>query len=289
LKKNVILVVNPISGGVDKSEIIDEVIHFSESKGLNAVLYTTSGENDVAKINVLYETHKPERIIVVGGDGTIKLVTEAIQERDVILGIIPAGSANGFALDLDLMLTLEENLSIAFQNNFIELDVIKINGKISLHLSDLGLNAELVKNFEKSTIRGKIGYALHAFTTLMDSDDPFVANILTNNQDITCEATMIVIANSKKYGSGVVINPNGVMNDGKFELIVLKNLDLVVFWQIITGDISIDSEDIEVISCEKAIIKTNFPVSFQMDGEYCGTETKFDIEILHKQIKVAIS
>jgi hypothetical protein len=35
---------------------------------------------------------------------------------------------------------------------------------------------------------------------------------------------MIVIANLKKYGTGVIINPSGIMNDGKFELVVLKIL-----------------------------------------------------------------
>jgi diacylglycerol kinase family enzyme len=53
---------------------------------------------------------------------------------------------------------------------------------------------------------------------------------------------MIVIANSKKYGTGVVINPNGVMNDGKFEIIILKNLDLVVFGKIITGNMPLNQK-----------------------------------------------
>jgi diacylglycerol kinase family enzyme len=50
----------------------------------------------------------------------------------------------------------------------------------------------------------------------------------------------------------------------------------------------VDSEDVEIISTNKAIVTTNVPVSFQIDGEYCGTETKLNIEILPKQMKVAI-
>lgn len=288
MKKNVILVVNPISGATDKSEIIEAVLHFAENAGLNVVPFFTSGENDIAKIQSIYELHKPERIIVAGGDGTIKMVSEALQYQDIILGIIPAGSANGLALDLGLVLTLEENVDIAFQNHFIELDAITINGRMSIHLSDLGLNAELIKNFESSAIRGKIGYALQTVSTLVENESPFIVKISADNRELISEATMIVIANCKMYGTGVVINPNGDMNDGKFELIVLKNLDLVVFWQFLTGNIPVDSEDIEIISCEKAFIETDFPVNFQMDGEYCGRGTKFDVKILRKQIKVAI-
>ena len=133
------------------------------------------------------------------------------------------------------------------------------------------------------------GYAIQAYTTLKDLQDPFEATITANNQTIKCVARMIVIANSQKYGTGVIINPDGVMNDGKFELIILKNLDLIVFGKIITGNMPIESDDIEIISTDRASIKTNTPVNFQIDGEYCGAESNLEISILHKQLKVAVA
>ncbi len=288
MKKNIIIVVNPVSGAVKKKEIVDSTLLFAKNENLESILYETSGKKDVENIKNLYNIHKPERIIIIGGDGTIRMVAEAIAKEDVILGIIPAGSANGFALDLDLQLTLEKNLEVAFLHQFLEVDIITINGKISIHLSDLGLNAELIKNYEQGEIHGKWGYALNTINTLFDSGDPFTAKIKANNETFGYVARMIVIANAKKYGTGVVINPNGVMNDGKFELVILKNFDLIIFGQIISGNMPSDPDDVEIISTDKATIELNAPVSFQIDGEYCGTETKLDIKILHKQLKVAV-
>jgi len=288
LKKNIIIVVNPVSGAVEKKEIVDSTLLFAKNENLESILYETSGTKDVENIKNLYNIHKPERIIIIGGDGTIRMVAEAIAKEDVILGIIPAGSANGFALDLDLQLTLEKNLEVAFLHQFIEVDIITINDKISIHLSDLGLNAELIKNYEQGEIHGKWGYALNTITTLFDSGEPFTAKIKANNETFGYVARMIVIANAKKYGTGVVINPNGVMNDGKFELVILKNFDLIIFGQIISGNMPSDPDDVEIISTDKATIELDAPVSFQIDGEYCGTETKLDIKILHKQLKVAV-
>jgi diacylglycerol kinase family enzyme len=282
------MVVNPVSGGIDKLVFIDAARLFAVKENLNFILYTTTGNDDLSKIKELYSIYKPERIIIAGGDGTIKMVAEAMEKQNVILGILPAGSANGLAVELNLIKTLEENLNIAFHNEGTEMDMVVINGKKSMHLSDLGLNAELVKNYEMSDVRGMWGYALQAITTLIDLEEPFIATIQANNQTMVCMARMIVIANSKKYGTGVVINPDGVVNDGKFELVILKNLDLVVFVKIITGNIPINTEDVEIISTDKATITTNFPVSFQIDGEYCGEQTKLDIEILPKQMKIAI-
>ena len=280
--------VNPVSGALDKSEFIDATIDFARTKDLKLHLYTTSGENDIENLRLLYTHHKPERIIVAGGDGTIKMVTEAMENEDVILGILPAGSANGLAADLNLSSVFEENLEIAFGDHFMDMDIVSINNEKSIHLSDLGLNAELIKNYENGSIRGKLGYALQALTTLIDLEEYFTATIHTKNKKIVCEARMIVIANSKKYGSGIVINPNGSMNDGKFELIILKNLDLIVLLKIITGNMPIYSEDVEIISTDQATITTSVPVNFQMDGEYYGYKSQLDISILSKKMRVAV-
>jgi diacylglycerol kinase (ATP) len=288
LKKNVIMIANPVSGGIDKSEVIRDVARFAVKDNLNFILYETSADNDTAKIKALYKEFAPERIIVAGGDGTIKLVAEALESEDFILGILPAGSSNGLATDLGLPRTIEDNLPIAFHNNFLEMDMIVVNGRKSLHLSDLGLNATLIKNYHEGSMHGRWHYALQAFKTLIDTDVEFSATITSNNEVVEYQARMIVIANSKKYGTGVVINPNGIMNDGKFEIIILKNLDLIVFGKIITGNMPLESEDISIISTDQATIRTNFPVSFQMDGEYCGAETEFNISIAPKKLKVAV-
>ncbi|WP_281336469.1 diacylglycerol/lipid kinase family protein [Flavobacterium eburneipallidum] len=288
MKKNIIFVVNPISGDLDKTDLLDAVQEFATVNNFNLVVYETTGEKDCAAIQSLYGKFNPERIVVAGGDGTIKMVAEAMETHDIIIGILPAGSANGLSVDLNLPSTLEENLKIAFQNHYIEMDMIAINGKKSIHLSDIGLNADLVKNYEESDLRGFWGYAMQAFTTLKDAEEPFVASITANNETVEHTARMIVIANSQKYGTGVTINPNGSMSDGKFELIILKSLDLLLLGKIITGNMPIDSDDIVIISTEKATIKTDRQVNFQIDGEYCGAQNELEIHILHKQMKVAV-
>ncbi|MCD0470772.1 diacylglycerol kinase family protein [Flavobacterium sp. JAS] len=288
MKKNIIFVVNPISGDLDKSDLIEAVQEFATTNYFDLEVYETTGKNDQKRILTLYNQYLPERIVVAGGDGTIKMVAEAMEQYDVIIGILPAGSANGLSVDLNLPATIEENLKIAFLHHFIEMDMICINGKKSIHLSDIGVNANLVKNYEESDLRGFWGYALQAYSALKESEEPFVATISANNETVEHTARMIVIANSQKYGTGVIINPNGAMNDGKFELVILKNLDLLLIGKIITGNMPIDSDDIVIISTDKATIETDYPVNFQIDGEYCGAQTALEIHILHKQMKIAI-
>jgi YegS/Rv2252/BmrU family lipid kinase len=287
-KKKYILVINPISGDVDKTEIIEKTIAFADEMNIEIVVYETTGNDDESEIMKLYTTIKPERIIIAGGDGTIKMVGEVLEKQDVIFGIIPAGSANGLAIDLNLPKALDENIKVALQNNFIEIDMVEINKKKSLHLSDIGLNAVLVKNYENGTVRGKLGYALKVVQTLNESEESFDAIIEFEDQKIICEAEMIVIANSQKYGTGVVINPNGLINDGKFEIIVLKSVNLLTIGKIVTGNVSEETEEVDSYSTNKATITTSRKISFQIDGEYCGEVDQLHVTILPNQMKVAV-
>ena len=287
--KKCLLVVNPIAGGNDKSEIVDATREYAKAEGVELIEFETTGERDEQRIKALYKKHSPGRILVAGGDGTIKIVAEAVEHHDVVIGVLPAGSANGLSVDLKLPTDLPEILRIAFHGNHMEMDMVCINGKKSLHLSDIGVNAELIRNYEGGSIRGKLGYMLQAFNTLTDLEEPFHATIKANGQTIETEARMVVIANTQKYGTGVTINPMGVMDDGKFEIVILKSLDVFLIGKILTGNMPLESaEDVEIISAEEALITTNFPVCFQIDGEFCGEVDRLEVMILHRQMKVAI-
>jgi hypothetical protein len=65
----------------------------------------------------------------------------------------------------------------------------------------------------------------------------------------------------------------------------LKNLDLGCTWKNYFRKYAIRFGRCRDISTDKATVSTNVP-SFQIDGEYCGSETNLNIEILPKQLKV---
>ena len=283
-----LFVVNPIAGGNDKNELVQTAQNFAEKSNIELIVFETTGKQDEENIEQLCKEHQPKRIVVAGGDGTIKTVAEAVKEFDVIIGIIPAGSANGLSVDLNFPEEQDEIIKIAFENDFIELDLICLNNKIGLHLSDIGLNAELIKNYENSAIRGKMGYALQAFQTLTDVELPFHVKVVANEKTFEAQTKMVVVANSQKYGTGVVINPGGKMDDGKFEIIIIKNLTLGVFGKIISGNMPLDTGDVEIISTSNAKITTDIPIHFQIDGEYYGEIQTLDVSVLPIKLKVAI-
>jgi hypothetical protein len=57
----------------------------------------------------------------------------------------------------------------------------------------------------------------------------------------------MIVTKFSKVWNWCYHNPNGAMDDGKFELVILKNLDLVVLGKIISGNMPLDSVDVEII------------------------------------------
>lgn len=287
----IFLVINPTAGGTDKEENFNIIKKYVENKGYNFVFYKTTGNKEAPKddeeIKRFYQKYNPKKILIAGGDGTVKFVIETLFEEDIIFGILPMGSANGLAKDLDLPNNIEACLEIALKGNFRKLDSICINNMKSFHLSDLGLNAELIKKYHQSKIHGKLGYFLQMFPTLLENQKPFHASISTEDTQIDTHAKVILIANSSKYGTGVVVNPLGKVDDDIFEIVIFRNLDVLLILKILFGSLPLEDESIEIIRTKKATIQTDKPISFQIDGEFCGEVKNLDIEMENQKVKIA--
>lgn len=283
---NILLVVNPISGNLNKEMIVKKIT--TSLKETKVRIYNTCGKKDKKKIAHIFQESCPNRVLIVGGDGTIKVVAEAMGDNKVILGIIPAGSANGLANDLELPMELEEAITVALGENSRELDVICLNDQLSLHISDLGLNAELIKNYELSSFRGKFGYAINSISALYNSNMPYTFVIDANGKSTKHQAIMVAIANSRKFGTGALINPRGKIDDGKFEILVFKKFDVLEILKTLQGELEMSPDFVEIIVATKATITTSVPIDFQIDGEYCDALKKVKAEIIPKKLRVAV-
>lgn len=286
--KNFLLVVNPVSGDIDKSMLVKEVRSEADKRNALLVVYQTTGSEDVISLKKLINSEAPERVLVAGGDGTIKLVAEAIQERPIPMGIIPAGSANGLAVNLKLPRNLKQQIEVALGDNFMEMDIILIDDEYCLHMSDFGLNAELIKKYENSSIRGKLGYLLQSIPTLLESQFPFKFKVEANGNCLEREGILLAIANANSYGTGATVNPDGKMNDGKFEILIFKNFDMLEIIKTLKNEVELNPEFAEIISTSQAVISCESPVAFQIDGEYLGRRKQVKACILTKKTFVAI-
>jgi YegS/Rv2252/BmrU family lipid kinase len=250
--------------------------------------FKVEGEDSGKQLKDTINREAPDRVIAVGGDGTVGLVARQIMGTTIPLGILPAGSANGMAKELGIAVNATAALDVIIDDEIKPMDLIRLNDTdICLHLCDIGLNAQLIKNFDDGHMRGKLGYALVAFKTLTNRKSIRVEIDLPDKQ-IRRNAIMVALANASKYGTGAVINPDGDISDGLFEVIVVRRLAIVEILKMVFNPKPFNPRNIQVFKARSVCITTRKQMHFQIDGEYKGKVRQVKAEIMPAAIQVLV-
>ena len=288
----ILFVINPISGATSNDEAILLIHKKAVEKRIDFKFFYTTSENNDDLLQGQLQDYKPHRVIACGGDGTVQLVAKNLMNKDIPVGIIPLGSANGLATALRLPTRLEDAIDLVFDEpRRINLDLLRFNDDhICTHLADIGINAKLVKNYEIEGDRGMMGYAKHLLQSIKDS--PLLKyTVRTSEQLYEKEGYMIVIANANMYGTGIRIS-HGSVSDGKFEISNIEKvaLDEAIKAGLTRFNVFIDKDMFsDVISCEGAEIQINQKVDFQIDGEYMGEVDHLKVSIHPSAIRVLVT
>ena len=284
----ILFVINPASGGKEKHDWEASIREFFKDKQHIIDFYLLRGTNDKISIQHYIERIKPDRVVAVGGDGTVKMLADILKETPIALGILPAGSANGMARELKISMLTEEALQIIVSGETKKLDLVKINEEvICFHLSDVGLNALLIKHFEGSKKRGMWGYGKMVFKALWKRTLMHV-KIKTDTSEIRRKAFMVVVANAQTYGTGAIINPIGKLNDGMFEIVVVRKLHLFELLKMLITHKPFHPKRIEVLQTRNVELNLKRKAYFQVDGEFQGKTICIRARILPQILNVIL-
>jgi diacylglycerol kinase family enzyme len=90
---------------------------------------------------------------------------------------------------------------------------------------------------------------------------------------------MIVLANARMYGTGAVINPDGDLSDGQFEVVIFRRLNVWEILKLFWLYKPFDPQKIEILPATSVTIDTHRKAYFQVDGEYRGQVTQLKATI----------
>jgi YegS/Rv2252/BmrU family lipid kinase len=284
----ILFVINPGAGRKRKINW-EKVIHDYFKSLPHAIdFFLLTVKNDAVSLQHWIEKFNPQRVVAVGGDGTVSFIARQLLNSSIAMGVLPGGSANGMAKELEIPAAAEAALDIIVNGEIKRCDLICINEKhYCLHLSDLGINAQLIKYFEEGNIRGKLGYARVALKVLLNKRRMHV-NIKTDKEEINTNAFMVVIANASKYGTGALINPKGDLGDGLFEIVIVRRLALWPVLKVFLKFKRLTPKKIELIQAKSAEIKTTKKIHFQVDGEYLGKVNYVKADIMPSQLNLVL-
>lgn len=286
-----LFVINPISGGKNKDSFLEDAYYLCDKYGIKYHSYKTTGGDDIEILKNTMKEYHPHRVVSVGGDGTTLMTALALLGRDIPFGIIPMGSANGMAKELGVATTpMEAFHDLIMSKVILPLDLIRVNERhYSIHLGDIGINAEIVENFSKEENRGWFSYARY-FVDAVKNSAQFEVTIEIDGRTYHHQAYSVLLANTRMYGTGAIVNPVGNPHDGTFEVVVIKQNDISGIINLgltaITEKALEALEDFSVIyQGKKAVIRLKEQKVLQLDGEVIGKHDTISAEIIPAAVR----
>jgi diacylglycerol kinase family enzyme len=226
-------------------------------------------------------TSGADRVISVGGDGTLNAIGGGLVGTKVPLGIVAMGSGNGYARSQKLPLRPEEALRLAFTGTASPMDVCYLNDHLFLGTAGIGFDARVADAFDKSKGRGMSGYLKIVLQEIMGAK-PMHVVVKANNSTTEHDVLMMVFCNTREFGNGAIISPGSTPDDGLAELQVVSKPPflqmLKAFYDVYTNRADRNRNVTTVVTREAQVHQAG--TLAHLDGEpmEVGQEVKFRLE-----------
>ena len=222
-----ILVVENFNAGKKSARFADKIIEdFFNEKDAVCKIVGIEGVSDE-------NTSEADVIITVGGDGTVNKVVPFAMKFDKPIGIIPCGTANLLSAKLKIPTDIQKALEDIDKGKKLKIDVLKVNDDYSVLRTGFGYDSDIICKTPQS-LKNKFGYFSY-----------FVAGVLfalrlkqhvyhltvDNDKKLSVLATCLIVANAgNMYKNLVSISKNCRLDDGKFDVFILKVKNPILFF-----------------------------------------------------------
>lgn len=233
-----------------------------------------------------------DRLIVVGGDGTVSTVGAALVGSQTALGVIPAGSGNGFARHFGIPLHPKEAVAALADSEVQAIDVGVVQDRPFLVTCSMAWDAALAQSFARSPVRGIIPYFFAGAYELFEYvPQPMTVEVDSRETLHFEDALIFTIANLTQYGGGAVIAPHARPDDDHLELVVARRQDvpqlvanIVRFFDGSIGEIP----RIVFRSFRTLKVSRSKPAAIQVDGELMDAPADVTVRVLSRALRVMV-
>ncbi len=276
LMKRARIIYNPTSGREAFKKELPNVLQKLEQAGYEASAHATTCEGDAIDAARIAVERRYEVVIAAGGDGTINEVINGLAEQSYRpkLGIIPVGTTNDLARAIHVPRNIQAAVDIIVQNNTRNLDVGRVNDKYFINIAGGGKITELTYEVpsKMKTVLGQLAYYLKGME-MLPSIRPSKVKISFDDQVIEEEIMLFLVSNSNSVGGFEKLAPEARMDDGLFDLLILKKTNIAEFIRIVTLVLRgnhLDNDKVIYTRTNSVSVETEEKMQLNLDGEFGG-------------------
>ena len=286
---------------VDLKKLKKSVAAAQESAGWAATIWFETSEEDAGQgVTASALRRGADVVIAAGGDGTVRAVAEGLRDSGVPLAVVPSGTGNLLARNLDLPLAnLDSSVETAFvgRNRVIDLGVVEIiraDGDSEEHaflvMAGLGLDAKMIKN-TNSKLKKAVGWLAYidGITRSLPELKPVrLSYSLNNAPERSMSVHTIIVGNCGLLPGGLLLMPDAKPDDGILDIAALRPrgpFGWAKVWRKVAWengvlrksalgrkiiDLSRDVKDVTYLTGTSLAMTVETPQEFQLDGDEFG-------------------
>ncbi len=266
---------NPTAGGGQFRRDLPLIVESLHSLGWDVAEKPTEGEGHATLLAHEALEEGVDRVVVIGGDGTVNEALNGLAGSDVPLAIVPTGTVNVLALELGLPLDPPDAVRVAAEARATRIDLGLAGERYFALMAGVGFDADVVSRVRPVMKRAlkELAFVLQGLTTALTAEHPLVQ---VECDDRCTEGYFVVLGNARNYGGSFGITPLADMRDGLLDVVVLKDMgffSVAHYWLAALLSAHLQHPKVEYFRTASARLRVaegDAPVLVQTDGEVAG-------------------
>ena len=292
----IMVIVNPTSGVGRGAKAGKEIASYSE----NLDIFFTTPEKTATDFAKEAVKERYQRVIVVGGDGTLHEVANGLIGSDISMGIIPRGVGNDFSKALEIPQNTKEAFQVALTGQVIPIDLGKIDDKYFINVVSFGIDAQLVQYIPELKKKHRFfpGEGMYLYALLKQLSFPLdYPKMWITFKEVGIpktfgqHTTTLVISNGTQYGEKFKIAPQAILDDGFLDICWIKKMDkakiLKALPKLIRGTHA-DLPEVQIYRLKSLTVHPETKVACQVDGETFDFKDEYSISVVPKALNVVV-
>jgi diacylglycerol kinase (ATP) len=289
-----VFILNPAAGaGRDAGRMSALLDGLCRDRGLDASIRMTEapGHGRVLAEEAVRKGFR--RIVAVGGDGTIHEVAQGVMGSGSALGIIPRGSGNGFAREFGIPTDPRKACETLLASRPLAIDAGKINGEPFFNVAGFGFDAQISRAFDRSQKggrRGAIPYFLCGFREFWSYVPPR-GTLRFEGRELAIAPFLVAFANCRQYGTGAVIAPGALADDGLLQMVLVKPVSWPrLLWhlpRVFLGTID-RAPVVETFPVREARIDLEGDAPYHVDGEIRPATRRLEVSVTPRCLNLLV-
>ena len=234
---------------------------------------------------VLADGH--DLIVVGGGDGTVSYAAGRVAGTNVMLGVLPLGTANDFARTLEIPNNLAEACATVAEGKVVDIDLGRANGEPFLNVASVGLSVAVTEALSPR-LKRYIGPLAYSIATLRAyaRHKPFRARLEFPDGDheplVLEDLLQLAVGNGRHYGGGNTVSPTAGIDDHTLDVYAILAGPLrehVSIARLLKDGSFIKHDRVYHLTTRHVRVITEPPLPVNLDGEIAtATPTDFTVE-----------